>query len=529
MSDEQGTTGPGSYGPPGQPSGTGPYGPPAGAYGDYGQATQGFGGPAGPTQQFGAYPQGPYETQYGPLPTFQEPPRRRGRTLIAAIATGTAVVLTAGGVYAYSALSGGPAQLAAHTPGDAVGYVEVNLDPPAGQKAAAIRFLRKFPQAKTGDESGTLLDSVVEPLIPDAKSRRLFTEDIRTWLGKHAAVAADPQDGKVQTVVIAETTDAARTRAGLDRINAEQPTERAKVRYALAGGIVYIAETQQAADRAARDSGSDPLASTGTFGSDVDKVGDDGIVTFWSDLAAAAKYDTSADGADAEGRLAGSLRFTDTTADLRVRAIGNPTKTGSEAVGPRVAKLPADTAAAVGLSGGDRLVRSAYDQLKKAGLTRLLDRAERDSGLRLPDDVAALVGSGTIVAFGGTGDRSGLGLVSTTDDPAGARRAADQILRKIDSDSSLTVRSTAEGTVLANSPEYADQLTGDGGLGDEQLFRQTLPDLDGATAVVYVDLRRAADISGDELPAEIAALRSVGLTASTSGADSGVHIRLVAG
>jgi hypothetical protein len=40
---------------------------------------------------------------------------------------------------------------------------------------------------------------------------------------------------------------------------------------------------------------------------------------------------------------------------------------------------------------------------------------------------------------------------------------------------------------------------------------------------------RGADISGDELPTEVKALRSFGLTASTPGEESGVHIRLVAG
>ena len=59
-------------------------------------------------------------------------------------------MLAAGGVYAYSALSGGPAQLATHTPGDAVAYLEVNLDPPAAQKVAAIRFLLELlPPFKT--------------------------------------------------------------------------------------------------------------------------------------------------------------------------------------------------------------------------------------------------------------------------------------------------------------------------------------------------------------------------------------------
>jgi hypothetical protein len=57
----------------------------------------------------------------------------------------------------------------------------------------------------------------------------------------------------------------------------------------------------------------------------------------------------------------------------------------------------------------------------------------------------------------------------------------------------------------------------------------SLPDVDSATAAVYVDLRKVADISGDELPAQVEALRSVGLTASSSGDETAVHLRLVAG
>jgi hypothetical protein len=483
-------------------------------------------GPAGPP--FDVAGNGAYAGDLQTLPAYAEPPRRRrGRAAITAVAAATAVVLTAGGVYAYTALSGGPAQLAEHTPGDAVGYLEVNLDPPAAQKVAAIRFLHKFPAAKAGDENGSLLDSVIEPLIPDAKTKRQFTEDIKPWLGDHAAIVADPQGGKIQSVIIVETTDEAKTRAGLDRFNGEQTKDSEKVRYAFAGGLAYLAETQQAAQTAAGDGGSDTLAGNGTFNSDVGKVGADGILTFWADLAGAAKFDPE-DGASAQGRLAGSLRFTDRTADLLIRALGNPAKTGSQPVGPRLAKLPADTAAALGLSGGDGLVRSAYEQLDKIGLGSTLEKAEQDSGLKLPDDVAALVGSATVVAFGGTRDEGGFGVVSTTDDQAGARRAADKILRKLDEDSSLTVRSTPDGTVLASSAAYADQLTANGTLGEQQLFKDTLPDVDSATAVVYVDVRKVAELSGEQVPEEGKAVASFGLTVSTSGDDSGIHLRLVA-
>lgn len=496
--------------------------------------------PFGQQPQYGQPPTGqqPYGlAQYGP-PTAPppdglqgwapaEPPRRRGRAVLAVIATATAVVLTAGGVYAYSALSGGPGVLAARTPGDAVAYLEVNLDPPAGQKIAAVRFLRKFPDAKTGDENGSLIDSVIEPLIDDEETRTLFTENVKTWLGKHAAVIGDPQDGKVQAVVLAETTDPAKTRTGIDKINAQEPDEKDKIRYAITDGLVYLAETQQAADTAARDGGSDTLDGTGSYSADVKSVGAGGIVTFWSDVAAASKYEPKESGAGSYGRIAGSLTFTDTAADVVVRTFDNSTTTlGTRVLGPKVAALPADTAVAVGLSGGDKLVRSVYTELEKAGLGSRLEKLERDSGLTLPDDIAALVGRDTVIAVGGTHDEPALGAVTTTDDPAGARRAADAILTKSGSDVSLTVRPTADGTVLASSPAYADQLVATGALGQQDPFRAALPDVATATAVVYVDVQKAAALSGDELPAAYRSVRSFGLTASTSGSDSTVHLRL---
>jgi hypothetical protein len=512
--------------PGGAPYGQPPYGQPG--YGQPGYGQPGYGRqPVAEQIEYGRpippYPDGP-QTWATP-----EPPRRRGRITLALIATATAVVLTAGGVYAYSALSGGPGVLAAHAPGDTVAYLEVNLDPPAAQKIAAIRFLRKFPDARTGDEDGSLIDSVIEPLIDDQQTRTLFAENVKTWLGRHAALIGDPQDGDIQAVVLAETTDAEKTRAGLDRLNTQEPDEKDKIRYTITDGLVYLARTQRVADTAARGARDAALDANRTYSADVRAVGDSGIVTFWSDIAGAARYDPQDNGLGSEGRVAGSVTFTDTTADLTVKAFGNPTALGAQVVGPRVAKLPADTAVAVGLSGGDKLVRSVYDQVEQAGLGRRLEKAERESGLTLPDDVAALVGSGTVLAVGGTHDQPALGAVTTTDDPAGARRAAETLLRKAGGDVSLTVRSTADGTVLAGSAAYADRLVADGTLGEQDPFTAALPDIATATAVVYVDLRKAATVSGHPLSRQFRSVRAFGLTASSAGSDSTVHLRLVVG
>src|SRR4051794_25926984 len=78
----------------------------------------------------------------------EEPePRNRHLGRWAAIGgAGVAVVgLAAGGWFAYSALSGGGTQPESVVPSTAAAYAELDLDPAAGQKIAAFRFLRRFP------------------------------------------------------------------------------------------------------------------------------------------------------------------------------------------------------------------------------------------------------------------------------------------------------------------------------------------------------------------------------------------------
>ena len=134
-----------------------------------------------------------------------------------------------------------------------------------------------------------------------------------------------------------------------------------------------------------------------------------------------------------------------------------------------------------------------------------------------------------MVAAGGTSDEPGLGLVSKTDDPERARSAAEKILKEADPDASVVAKPTADGTVMASTSDYADKLTGAGNLGDQASFTSALPDLDGAQFVVWADVQKFADVSGEELPAEAKALRAFGLTASSSGDTSTLHARLVVG
>lgn len=561
---------PGSYGaggPGGVPS-SGPYGtgpvpggqypaPPAAgpAGGGYGPPT-GAGWATGPGlgQAPGGYPSGPPPVGYPPPggwgpPDYlmsgpggpRQPRRRSRRALWAVVAAGTAVVLTAGGVTAYGLLAGKSVALDSRVPADVAAYAEVSLDPPAGQKVAALRFFRHFPDLKVGGESGSLIDSLVEPMIADPQERRLFTDNIKPWLGKRAAFAADPQGSRTESIVVLESTDSTKARSGLDAVNRQaRPEDR--VGYVITDGVAVLGRTQAVAQAAVDAAAAGSLHGNDTFRQDIKAVGEDGVFTAWVDLSRAGDLTKLAvpsaagapqpriDTADVHGRLVASLRFTDTSADVLVRGFGVARSAGGGvSVAPLLANLPADTAAALALSGGDRLVRSAYQQAEKAGLDRALSSLHDSLGLTLPDDIAALVGSSTVLAVAGTPHHVDFGMVSRTDDIDGARRAAQRLASKIRPGTAVSVRPVAAGTVLANSAGYADQLAGSGGLGGTPLFRAALPELDGAQLAGYVDLQRTADLGGAPLPESERAARAIGLTYAAQGDQITMHVRMVVG
>lgn len=181
------------------------------------------------------------------------------------------------------------------------------------------------------------------------------------------------------------------------------------------------------------------------------------------------------------------------------------------------------------MSGGDELVKQAYDQLDATGLGSTVRKLEEETGLDLPDDAAAIVGSSTVVALSGRDDEVDLGLIARTGDPERARVAAEKVFRKLGVGQSVTTRSTPDGQVIASSSAYADRLTGTGDLGSAELVKAAVPDLDKAQLAIYVNAQRIGEVAGEPLPDEVKALRAVGLTATSSGDVSTVRVRVVVG
>jgi hypothetical protein len=444
------------------------------------------------------------------------------------------VVVAGGSVAAYALLSGGGTTLDKKVPADVVAYAEVNLDPPAGQKIAAFRFLKHFPGVQVKEDADTLLDGLLDQIFTDPEDRQKFVQNVQPWLGRHVAVAADPQGGQAKPVFVAEMKDADAARRGLAALAKED-----EFGYVVGDGSVTVAQTQEIAQLAADDAAKSALAGNSTYREDVKAVGGDGgVLTAWSNLAevirlvpregSAANLNVDALGST---RIAASLRFTDTVADLTMKAFGTTAQTTTGPVGDQVAKLPDDTAVAVGISGGDQAVRRAYESMQKAGLADELDSVLGKYSLQLPDDLAILIGSQTVLAVSGDASSPLVGVLTKTSDPARAKEVAQRLLDEADSDVKVVQQQTNEGLALANSQDYLTKLvSGQGGLGNNDLYRKALPDAGSSQYLVYVDMQRALALSdAGGLPEGVRAVRAVGLAGSSSGSTATVHLRVVVG
>jgi hypothetical protein len=475
-----------------------------------------------------------YATPFGPVP-----PRRGFRRLLwMATAAATALILGAGGFTAYRLLTGSGPTLDIQVPADAVAYAEINLDPPAGQKLAALRFFRHLPDAKVREDSSDLVEGLVEPLADTPQDRRELAEDIKPWLGKHLAFAADPRGSRTEPIVIMETTDRAKAQAGLEALTRDGGAEFG---YVVTGRVVVLARTRAAAQAAIDDAERGSLHGNDRFRLDIASVPSDGVLTAWFDLSRAASL-SSAAGTDTgggavpsataglHGRIVAGLRFSDTTADLQIRGVGlNQLGAGGEAAGPRLATLPDDTVTALAVSGADKAIQQLYQRARQGGLTKALRPFEENARFVLPDDLVALVGSSTVVAVGGAAGRLDYGLISRTDDVDGARSAGARLLTAIGDGNPITVRPVPSGTVIADSSDYADKLATRGTLGNTEPFRTALPDLNVAQFAFYLDGKRLSEIAGRSPSGPAASFRALGFTAAWQGGTASMHLRLVVG
>ncbi len=544
---------PGPYVQPGQHGQTGQYGPP----GQYGQPPQGQapydGEQASYGQPHGQPPYGPFghTQQFAP-----EPPKKRGKLVPLLAVLAMLMVIGAGGAFAYSRLSGGGAQPASVLPASAVGYVRIDLDPSAGQKVAAIRFMMKFPSVReklnlTGD-SDDLREKLFD-LIKDEAGEDLadvdYARDVKPWLGDRAGAAVLPgpvKDDEAPDVVVAvQVKDKDKAKTGLDKLFAQ---EKDKPGVAFADSYAVIAKDQSLADKAVADAKADPLSENPAFDKDMAKLGEQGFASAWFDFQGIAGV--SGQVSDEEraqvpsGSVAAALRFNAQYVELKamVRSDGPMIEPGAAKAEEVVTSLPNTTAAALAISDGQKYVDNVWKQLQQSSgggvdlKGEVQDFADQ-YGFALPDDLKTLLGENFVLAVDKEKPAEGLPKLAAKvkTDPAKAealvRKLTDVITKETGVDPKLATAKNGDTLVVATGKEYADRVLKGGDLGGTDTFKIAVPDPKGSTMIGYVDMAgvRALMPPAEADDKDLAALRAVGFSSRVTGTGTGeFELRVVA-
>ncbi|MDN5794257.1 MAG: DUF3352 domain-containing protein [Intrasporangium sp.] len=491
----------------------------------------------------------PFSDDAGPKST------RRRTGLVAAGLVG-ALALGGGIAFGVAQLSGDGAQPADVIPADALAYVRLDIDPSAGQKVAAVRFLNKIPEAKdilgADDMRKELWDRVVQESQNACLAKFDFAKDIAPWLGERAGLGVRPgkTDGQQNLVVVLQTSDAAQASDTLTRLTAcsTESDEQTDVR-TRDGYVLLTPKGQGDATLAALDKGS--LAGNSTFSGDMGALGDQGIASMWFD---AGKLATQVDApgptvggtalSSVQGRAAMTVRFDPDYIELAGIGRGQDAVKRVDGNGAELASLPADTIGAVQLSGGAQLVDSAWPNLKKAlddlpgagSGSDVSGMLEDQLGIKLPADLAVLLGKSFTLAMPEQALGSSLPTIGLKVAGTDAKRAEEVLTSLQDvSGGALQLDTKVDGDRLyaATTPGYTDALAQAGKLGDSDTFKTAIGDTSTMTGGVYLDLDRVEKYYlpevGPEAHDALEALRAVGLNVSSTGDGEGTFSLRVVG
>ncbi|TPG17076.1 DUF3352 domain-containing protein [Pedococcus bigeumensis] len=497
----------------------------------------------------------------------QEQPRPaggRGRTIALVGGILAIVAVGAGGAVVFNQVSGGGAQPESVMPGTTIAFAKVDLDPAAGQKLDAIRFVRRFPAAegKVKDDSD-LREVIIKALEEDGQLKGIdYAKDIEPWLGQRIGVGAVPgADGSSKpTVVVAlAVTDKGKAEASLPKL-----TDATGGACQVLEAYAVCTDTTKKLAGVVSATAKGTLADSTNFAKDMAELGEDGVAASWFDAGKADGLlggasgglfgaipgslmgaSPSSTGGVGKGRVAVALRFDGPHLELAGHTSGGTTSFAGKATASSIEALPKDTLAAVTVANAGDQLKAGWPELEKgfksmAGdqeFTDGLAQAQDALGIKLPDDLYAALGSQFSVAFGGLGaDASDLKVaVVSNGDKAVLQKLADsagELMGSVEPSGggALTLKSAGDRTVVSLTDDYADEIASGSGLGDTAGFKEAVKDSGKAQIVGYVDIAGLLTAFKDEVPADeaknLGALSALGFSVTGDGGSSDFSLRL---
>ncbi|GAB3875985.1 DUF3352 domain-containing protein [Terrabacter terrigena] len=489
-------------------------------------------------------------------PAPVQPGRKRTGLMVGALAT--VLVLGGAGVFAAQTLSGSGPQPSDVLPGDAYAYLRVDIDPSAGQKIAAVRFLGKLDAVKdtlgSDDPRKKLWEMASKNAGDDCLRKITYDKDIEPWLGDRLGAAIRPggTSDTPNVAVAIQVKDEAVAKDTLTKLFACDSSSKTDVRTKDGYAIVTPAGTGDAT-LAAVDKGS--LSANANFTGDMGALGEQGIVSAWFDMTTGIKELPKLGGGDAgldaaamasaKGRFAAALRFDADYVELAGVVRGADATKAVKGDGSELADLPANTLAAVHVSGADQMLDSAWPQLKKQindfaaadGQDDVIATIEDELDVRLPDDLKALLGRSFTVAMPDQdlkGDTLTVGAKVVSSDAKRADEIIDRLVQMSGGSSgALTHKVEGDKLFVATTPDYADDLKSGGKLGDTDAFKLAVGDVTSSNSAVFVDLDKLEKLYLGEVKGNdktfLESLRAVGLNATTTGNGEGTFTLRVLG
>ena len=477
--------------------------------------------------------------------------RTQGRTVALVGGILAIVAVGAAGAFAFQQVGGGGAQPESVLPANTFAFAKVDLDPSAGQKVDAIRFIRKFPDAQ-GEvkEDSDLREVIVKGLQKDGQLEGVdYAKDVEPWLGQRIGIGLVPgatADAEPTAVVALAVTDEAKARASLPKI-----AKAAEGECRIVEEFALCTEATDQLDAVAAAVGKGTLADSANFSKDMGDLGEDGIAASWVDLGKASAlsknagdlgflggFRAGAGSTDVQGRLAVALRFDGPHLELAGHTNGSSVKFAGSKKGVGLGGLPEGTLAAVSIANAGDQLKQAWPQVEEAakgaaGEQEFADglaQIEDELGISVPDDLYAALGSQFSLVFGGMGEgQSELRVAAVTDgDRAVLQKLADAGQEM--GVGALTLEPAGGTTVLSLSEGYADVLGKDHGLGDTARFKDAVRDADSARVAGYVDIAGLVTEFKDEIGADeaknFAGLSALGFTVSGEGNSADFSLRL---
>lgn len=477
------------------------------------------------------------------------PGRRPG--LVAAVAAGVAGVVALGGWAAVSLMSTG-SQPAEAVPGNAVGFLSIDLDPSAAQKIEAVRMLRTFPALSEEldiSDRDDLRRWMFERVIDDTSCAGVaYDTDVEPWIGERLALAGVPAGagGTAPIPLVAvQVTDPEAAVRGIEKLAACDDSARLGV--ATVGDYALLSDSQEHADAIADSVGEATLAEDADYRKWMQRVGRPGIVSMYlapgamaylADVQDRMTEELAAEGgtdnpmlpaeselaamrrqmeklsADFEG-MAGAVRFADGALEVELVGETAPGDLAGAGEGAGVGELPSTTAVALGVPLPQAWAQSALDALgdlsggSAGSVDELLRDAEAMTGLELPEDLERLLGDGFAVAVDSRLDVDAVAQdpgsapvgLRISGDPAEITAVLDRLRTRFGPQTQrLVVEEGQDVVAMGLDPDYVTELVGRGNLGTQAVFRNVVPDAARAGATLFVDFDAVAGWVSDGMP-----------------------------